>query len=132
MIRTGVKPIIFLLNNSGYTIERCIRGKHRSGLHRYSYGSLSHLDGIRKYNDISNWDWCGLFKVLGDPEGRVSQTYTVRNKKELSELLEDERVGRADRIQLVEVLMEKLDAPRALLDGTELGKKVDPYAPVKD
>ena len=31
LIRTGVKPIIFLLNNSGYTIERCIRGKNRSG-----------------------------------------------------------------------------------------------------
>jgi len=31
MIKTGVKPIIFVLNNSGYTIERCIRGKHRSG-----------------------------------------------------------------------------------------------------
>ena len=31
MIRTGVKPIIFLLNNSGYTIERFIHGKYRSG-----------------------------------------------------------------------------------------------------
>ena len=37
MIRTGVKPIIFLLNNSGYTIERYLHGEKR------------------KYNDISTW-----------------------------------------------------------------------------
>jgi hypothetical protein len=29
MIRKGLKPIIFLLNNSGYTIERYIHGKER-------------------------------------------------------------------------------------------------------
>ena len=29
MIRLGLKPIIFLLNNSGYVIERTIHGKHR-------------------------------------------------------------------------------------------------------
>lgn len=29
MIRLGLKPIIFLLNNNGYVIERTIHGKHR-------------------------------------------------------------------------------------------------------
>lgn len=29
MIRLGLKPIIFVLNNEGYTIERCIHGKNR-------------------------------------------------------------------------------------------------------
>ena len=37
MIRTGVKPIIFLLNNSGYTIERYLHGEKA------------------RYNDIVNW-----------------------------------------------------------------------------
>ena len=37
MMRSGVKPIIFLLNNSGYTIERYLHGEKR------------------KYNDITNW-----------------------------------------------------------------------------
>lgn len=37
MIRSGVTPIIFLLNNSGYTIERYLHGP------------------ARKYNDINNW-----------------------------------------------------------------------------
>lgn len=29
MIRLGLKPIIFVLNNNGYVIERIIHGKHR-------------------------------------------------------------------------------------------------------
>lgn len=29
MIRLGLKPIIFVLNNKGYTIERFIHGKKR-------------------------------------------------------------------------------------------------------
>jgi len=37
MMRHNLKPIIFLLNNSGYTIERYLHGTHR------------------KYNDINNW-----------------------------------------------------------------------------
>lgn len=37
MIRWGLKPIIFVLNNSGYTIERYLHGM------------------TRKYNDIHNW-----------------------------------------------------------------------------
>ena len=72
-----------------------------------------------------------MFKVLGDPEERVSQTYTVRDKKELSNLLEDEKFVRADRIQLVEVMMDKLDAPRALQAQTELTGKNNSYEPVK-
>jgi len=29
MIRKGLTPIVFVINNSGYTIERCIHGKNR-------------------------------------------------------------------------------------------------------
>lgn len=37
MMRLGLKPIIFVLNNSGYTIERFLHGPTRS------------------FNDIVNW-----------------------------------------------------------------------------
>ena len=37
MLHAGLKPIIFVLNNSGYTIER------------YLHGENAH------YNDIANW-----------------------------------------------------------------------------
>jgi pyruvate decarboxylase len=47
MMRTGVKPIIFLLNNSGYTIERYLHGE------------------TRKYNDITNWWVLCFIRLLG-------------------------------------------------------------------
>lgn len=37
MIRLGLKPIIFLLNNSGYTIERFLHGKERYVEHIYQF-----------------------------------------------------------------------------------------------
>ena len=46
MVRYGLKPIIFILNNYGYTIERFILGKHA------------------KYNDVHNWQYTKLMEVL--------------------------------------------------------------------
>jgi pyruvate decarboxylase len=37
VIRNKLTPIVFVLNNDGYTIERFIRGMHR------------------KYNDVASW-----------------------------------------------------------------------------
>ena len=37
MVTNKLTPIIFVLNNSGYTIERFIRGMHR------------------KYNNVASW-----------------------------------------------------------------------------
>ncbi|KDR71801.1 hypothetical protein GALMADRAFT_74711 [Galerina marginata CBS 339.88] len=98
LIRTGVKPIIFVLNNSGYTTERL--------LHRESEQ--------RKYPDIAQWDYSGLLRVLGDLDGTASRSYQARTKKELTELLDDEEFGNTKFIQLVEIFMDKLDAPWAL------------------
>jgi len=110
MLRKGVKPIIFVLNNSGYTIERYLHGKER------------------KYNDIMNWNWTGLLGVLGDLKGDLSKSYTVNNKQELSELLENPKFASADVLQLVEVMMPKLDAPRALQVQAELSGKANQYS----
>jgi TPP-dependent 2-oxoacid decarboxylase len=58
MIRYGVKPIIFLINNGGYTIEVEIH------------------DG--PYNKIKNWNYAGLMEVFnaGDGKGRGWQAGT--------------------------------------------------------
>ncbi|KAK2465234.1 hypothetical protein APHAL10511_002588 [Amanita phalloides] len=101
MIREGLTPIIFLLNNYGYTIERCIHGKER------------------KYNDVANWKWTSLLHVLGDLNGRHSRSYSAKTTHELSALLESAQFMKADKVQLVEVIMEKYDAPRALVEQTK-------------
>ncbi|KAK7690152.1 hypothetical protein QCA50_006801 [Cerrena zonata] len=109
MMKTGVTPIIFVLNNSGYTIERYLHGERR------------------KYNDITNWNWTSLLSTFGGVEGKSCQSYTVRTKDELSALLETESFAKADKIQLVEIIMEQLDAPKNLKDQAELSGKTNKY-----
>ncbi|KAF5369488.1 hypothetical protein D9758_002644 [Tetrapyrgos nigripes] len=109
MLKKDLKPIIFLLNNSGYTIERYLHGKHRH------------------YNDIVNWKWTSLLNVLGDVDGTKSKSYTVNNKKELSELLDNASFANAEVMQLVEVMMPMHDAPRALQVQAELSGKTNKY-----
>ncbi|KAG6894240.1 hypothetical protein C0992_006957 [Termitomyces sp. T32_za158] len=109
MLRVGVKPIIFVLNNSGYTIERFIHGK------------------ARKYNDISNWNWTSLLKTLGDPNETISSSYTVHNKAELSDLLDNATFARAEKMQMVEVMMDRLDAPRSLKLQAEASGRANAY-----
>ncbi|KAJ7212182.1 pyruvate decarboxylase, partial [Mycena pura] len=109
MIRHGLTPIIFVLNNDGYTIERFLHGKER------------------KYNDIAPWKLTGLLGVLGDADGTRSKSYTVATKDELSALLDDSAFMAAGKIQLVEVMMSRLDAPRALEQQAELSGKLNAY-----
>jgi pyruvate decarboxylase len=108
MIRVGLKPIIFVINNAGYTIERCIHGESR------------------KYNDIANWHWTSLLKFFGDdPSGELSNSYTVKSKAEVSALLDNPAFANAEKIQLVEVIMHKYDAPRALKVTTGFNESLE-------
>ncbi|KAJ6496365.1 thiamine diphosphate-binding protein [Mycena sanguinolenta] len=103
MLRQGLAPLIFVINNSGYEIERRIHGRGR------------------EYNDIAEWKWTGLLSVLGDASGERSKSYTVRTRSELSSLLDTESFADAGKMQLVEVIMPKDDAPRALKVQAEIG-----------
>lgn len=75
-----------------------------------------------------NWKWTGLLGVLGDLDGTLSKSYTVNNKSELTELLENPKFVAAEVLQLVEVMMPKHDAPRALQVQAELSGKTNQYA----
>ncbi|EAU86242.1 pyruvate decarboxylase [Coprinopsis cinerea okayama7 len=112
MIRLGLKPIIFVLNNHGYVIERMIHGKHR------------------KYNDIADWKWSQLLDVLGDRQTETA-SHTLTNKQDLDRLLNEDSFMNPDKITLIEVLMDRLDAPRILKLQTELSSKQNIYAPAK-
>ncbi|KAG2145865.1 thiamine diphosphate-binding protein [Suillus clintonianus] len=106
MTHHKLTPIIFVLNNKGYNIER-------------------HLHGLnRKYNDIVDWKWTSLLTTLGDIDGKMSNSYTVRSKSELNKLLDDNEFASAQKIQLVEVIMDKYDTPRALQASADLTAKI--------
>jgi pyruvate decarboxylase len=111
MMHLGLKPIIFVLNNSGYTIERFLHGPTRS------------------FNDIVNWyergssslkccfperkcrKWTKLLDALSD-EKAVSESYKVTTKTELNQLLSKPDFGK--EITLVEVVVPMFDAPPVL------------------
>jgi len=105
MIKKGLKPILFVLNNKGYTVERLIHGRNR------------------KYNDIADWKWTALLDTLNDGNKFETASYTVNNKQELNDLLDKPSFADTSKIQLVEVIMQPLDAPEALKRQAELTSK---------
>ncbi|KAJ6780902.1 hypothetical protein PWT90_05562 [Aphanocladium album] len=105
MIRLKLKPIIFLLNNDGYTIERYIHG----------------MDA--EYNDINPWKYTALVDAMGG--SKTSAKHTVKTKSELEKLLTDSTFNSADHLQFVEVIMPKEDAPTALVTTAEASAKTN-------
>lgn len=87
-LTTKITPTIFLLNNSGYSVERIICGATRS------------------YNDIQpNWKWTALFDTFGDVTG-FSENVKVDNLIGLkSELIKNDD----KRLKLIEVILDKMD-----------------------
>jgi len=90
MIRNRIKPIIFLINNDGYTIERVI---------------VDH-----SYNDIQPWHYHKLLEVFGGGIG-----FDVRTEGELEAALE--QAATAEELVFIEVHTDRLDCPEALLSA---------------
>jgi indolepyruvate decarboxylase len=87
MIRNRLKPVIFLINNDGYTIERVI------------------VD--RPYNDIQPWHYHQLMEVFGGAPG-----LDVRTEGELEEALG--HAAAADGLVFIEIHTERMDCPESL------------------
>ncbi|NMH98735.1 alpha-keto acid decarboxylase family protein [Pseudonocardia acidicola] len=104
MLRHDLKPIIFLINNGGYTIERTICGK----------------DG--KFNDIANWSYADLPKVLHP--GTNARTFVVKTAAELQAALAVPHDG----MIFIEAIMDKYDVPPAALASGHKMAEVD-YGP---
>ncbi|MHB8520426.1 MAG: alpha-keto acid decarboxylase family protein [Limisphaerales bacterium] len=87
MIRNGLKPVIFLINNDGYTIERVISD--------------------RPYNDIQPWHYHKLVDVFGGGLG-----LDVRTEGELEDALG--KAAAADGLVFIEIHTGRLDCPESL------------------
>ncbi|OAG38676.1 hypothetical protein AYO21_07182 [Fonsecaea monophora] len=95
MIRHNLNPIIFIVCNNGYTIERFIHGMEAG------------------YNDIQNWKYKDLVPAFGAAEGSY-KTYQVRTKDDIHALFQDETFSKAPCLQLVEMYMPWDDSPAGL------------------
>lgn len=97
MLRYDLKPVILVLNNEGYTIERAFLGENSS------------------YNDVQVWNYTSL----ADSFGGNAYTKTVTNATELEQVLNLAK-QQTDKMWLIEVRMGKYEYPSALLKLAEL------------
>ncbi|TKA73398.1 hypothetical protein B0A55_04283 [Friedmanniomyces simplex] len=83
LLKLDLKPLIFVLNNNGYTVERLIHGKQAS------------------YNTLPVWDYKQLCTVFG-PEHPSKYHGPIKDDSELH---------KGECFQLVELVLGELDAP---------------------
>lgn len=84
-IRFGFKPIIFVINNNGYSIERAINGPEQT------------------YNNVSMlWDHQKLLEFLGARKetGIQSKSFSCKTVEELEVVLNDDEFRGASYIQV--------------------------------
>ncbi|KAK5476753.1 hypothetical protein LTR55_008808 [Exophiala xenobiotica] len=106
-LRYGFKPIIFVINNNGYAIERAIHGPEQG------------------YNDVSMlWDHQKMLEFFGAREdtGIKADSRATKTVEELENVLDDEEFGNGDRIQLCEIFMDKFDYPWRLSKQLEIAR----------
>lgn len=92
LLRDGLKPVIFILNNAGYTVERAIHGEHQ------------------RYNDIADWNWTQLPQALSTE--CTAQSWRVHETAQLTEVMK--AIQQTQRLSLVEVVLPPLDVPPLL------------------
>lgn len=92
MLRDGQAPVILLLNNDGYTVERAIHG------------------AAQRYNDIASWNWTQIPSALN--AAQQAECWRVTQTIQLAEVLE--RLVRPQRLSFIEVMLPKADLPELL------------------
>jgi indolepyruvate decarboxylase len=93
VMRHGLRPLIFVNQNQGYTVERAVLGKDA------------------RYNDIAAWRYSELPNVFS--RDKKAETHVVTTSNELQKVLDSPHSG----MVLVECVMDKYDAPYDLILG---------------
>jgi indolepyruvate decarboxylase len=104
ILRHDHKPVIFLINNGGYTIERGYLGKSEP------------------YNDIANWAYADLPKVFHP--GTSARSFVVKTVGDLQHALSAPN----DTMIFVESIMDPHDALAAVMNSSNTGADLD-YGP---
>jgi indolepyruvate decarboxylase len=104
MLRDDLKPVIFLINNGGYTIERGYLGK------------------TARYNDVARWAYAELPKVFRPDT--TARSFVCRTVADLEAALSAPN----DELIFVEAVMDPHDAPAAVIHSSNNGAELD-YGP---
>jgi len=104
ILRHDHKPVIFLINNGGYTIERGYLGKNEP------------------YNDIANWSYADLPKVFR--RDTSARSFVVKTVKDLQNALSAPN----DTLIFVESIMDSQDALAPITNSSNKGAELN-YGP---
>jgi indolepyruvate decarboxylase len=104
ILRHDCKPVIFLINNGGYTIERGYMGK------------------TSDYNDIARWAYAELPKVFRPDT--TARSFVVKTVADLEKAL----AAPNDSLIFVESVMDPYDAPAPVIRSSNAGAELD-YGP---
>jgi alpha-keto-acid decarboxylase len=99
--REGLSPVVVVVNNDGYTVERLIHGVDEP------------------YNDIVSWSWKDIPTALGVTN---HLTFRAQTYGELDDAFVAAAQNR-DRMVLIEAVVPRLDSPELL---TELAQPTSP------
>jgi TPP-dependent 2-oxoacid decarboxylase len=103
LFRHGLKPIIFLLNNDGYTIERLIYGVESS------------------YNNIHPWQYRMLPRIFDEHDG--SMVHRVETMGDLEKALAC--TNNISKLHFIEVVLPRLDVPESLMRMARRAAELD-------
>ena len=92
--REGLSPVVVVVNNDGYTVERMIHGK------------------TAPYNDIVAWNWAEIPNALGVTNHLTFRAQTYGELDDAFVAAADNR----DRMVLIEAVVPPLDVPDLLED----------------
>lgn len=95
IIHNNLNVVVFLINNDGYTIERCIHG------------------ATQRYNDVASWRYLEAPNFFGAKEDAF--TGSARTWAELEKVLGNEKLTDGSGLRMVEVAMDREDAPEGPL-----------------
>lgn len=98
MIARGLQPIILIVNNNGYTVEKAIHGARQA------------------YNNISVYNWSAMLSLFGakNPE---QQFRSCKTKKEFEAAWSDAALNDPREAQVIEVVTDPKDLPWRLGEG---------------
>jgi len=104
ILRHDHKPVIFLINNGGYTVERGYLGKNS------------------RFNDIADWSYADLPKVF--KRNTTARSFVVKTVADLEKALSAPN----DSLIFIESEMDPFDAPVPVMLGGNTGADLD-YGP---
>ena len=109
MLRRGIKPIIIVINNGGYTIERMLSNNSQD-----------------KFNDIMQMNYSKFARVF---EGDIWAT-KVNTSEDFEKALKVTQI--MNKLCYIEVCTDKLDAPKLIWGYINSTKNKTPYTNISD